>query len=124
MEAIRANADESDPVRSPDPIAFVYVFAIVLNCIVPRDVVRRREVEIYEVMGELAGIIVNFDGSSWSQSRSKCVWLTYCFIQILDLQHGHLGSKLRALGLTLSLSDDYEEIFNTDFEQDLPLHSC
>ena len=90
----------------------------------PRDVVWRRKDEIYEVMGELAGLIVKFDGSLWSQSRSKCVWSMYYFIQRLDLQHGHLGSKLRALGLTLSLSDDYEEIFNTDFEQDLPLHSC
>ena len=81
----------------------------------PRDVVRRREDEIYEVMGELAGIIVNFDGSSWSQSRSKCVWSMYYFIQRLDLQHGCLGSKLRALSLTLSLSDDYKEIFTIDF---------
>ena len=88
------------------------------------DVVRRRKGEIYEVMGELAGIVVKFDGSSWSQSRSKCVWSTYRSIQILDLQHGHLGSKLRALGLTLSLSEGLEEFFNIDFDQDLPLHSC
>ena len=90
----------------------------------PWDVVRRRKDEIYEVMGELAGIIVNFDGSSWSQSRSECVLWTYRFIQILDLQHGHLGSKLRALGLTLSLSDDLKRVFNVDFGQYLPLHSC
>ena len=90
----------------------------------PEDVVRRRKDEIDEVMDELAGIVVNFDGSSWSQSRSKCVWLTYCFIQSLDLQHGHLGSKIRALGLTLSLSDDHKEVFNIDFGQYLPLHSC
>ena len=121
---IRANADSSDPVRSPDPIAFIHVFAIVLHNLVPEGVVRRRKDEIYEVMGELAGIIVNFDGSSWSQSRSRCVWSTYCFIQILDLQHGHLASKLRALGLTLSLSDEYKKLFNIDFEQNLPLHSC
>ena len=90
----------------------------------PLDVVRRRKDEIYEVMGELAGIIVNFDGSSWPQSRSQCVWWTYHSIQILDLQHGHLGSKLRALGLTLSLSNNNKELFNIHFEQDLPLHSC
>ena len=124
VEAIRANADSSDPVRSPDPIAFIYVFAEVLIGLVPRDVVRRREDEIYEVMDELAGIVVKFDGSSWSQSRSLCVWLMYRFIQTLDLQHGHLGSKLRALGLTLSLSDRYKEFFNTGFEQNLPLHLC
>ena len=90
----------------------------------PRDVVRRRKDEIYEVMGELAGIIVNFDGSSWSQSRSLCVGSMYYFIQFLDLQHGHLGSKLRALGLTLSLSDSDKKFFNIGFDQALPLHSC
>ena len=121
---IRANADESDPVRSPDPIAFIYVFSIVLDCLVPEDVVRRRKDEIYEVMDELAGIVVKFDGSSWSQSCSECVWWTYRFIQMLGLQHRHLGSKLRALGLTLSLSKNNKELFNIDFEQHLPLHSC
>ena len=92
--------------------------------LVPRDIVRRRKDEIHDVMGELAGIIVKFDGSSWSRSRSECVRSTYRLIQILDLQYGHLGSKLRALGLTLPLSDNFKELFNTDFEQDLPLHSC
>ena len=82
--------------------------------LVPRDVVWRRKDEIDDVMGELAGIIMKFDGSSWSQSRSQCVWSTYRFIQILDLQHGHLGSKLWALGLTLSLSKNNKELFNID----------
>ena len=82
------------------------------------------EDEIYEVMDELAGIIVELNGSLWSQSRSKCLGWTYNFINILNLQHGHLGSKLRALGLTLSLSDGLKEFFNIDFGQDLPLHSC
>ena len=90
----------------------------------PRDVVRRRKDEIVDVMGELAEIIMKFDGSSWSQSRSQCVRSTYRFIQILDLQHGHLGSKLRALGLTLSLSHNDKRIFNIGYEQNLPLHSC
>ena len=103
VKKIQYTAKQSDPVRSPDPIAFINVFAIVLINLVPRDVVRRNKDEIHDVMGELAGIIVKFDGSSWSQSRSECVRSTYRFIQILDLQHGHLGSKLRAVGLTLSL---------------------
>ena len=90
----------------------------------PWDVVRRRKDEVYEVMGELVGIIVKFDGSLWSQSCSKCVWSTYRSIQILDLQHGHLGSKLRALGLTLSLSNYYKGGFGVGFKQNLPLHLC
>ena len=81
----------------------------------PSDVIGRRKDEIYEVMGELAGVIVHFDGSSWSQSRSECVRSTYRFIQILDLQHGHLGSKLRAVGLTLSLFNNRKDLFNINF---------
>ena len=115
VEAIQANAHKSDPVRSPDPISFINVFAIVLINLVPRDIVRRRKDEIHDVMGELAEIIVKFDGSSWSQSRSECVRSTYRFIQILDLQHGHLGSKLRAVGLTLSLFNNRKDLFNINF---------
>ena len=105
-------------------MAFINVFAMVLVGLVPRDIVLRHKDEIHDVMGELAGIIVKFDVSSWSHSRSECVWSTYRFIQILNLQHGHLGSELRALGLTLPLSDNFKKLFNIDFEQDLPLHSC
>ena len=76
MEAIWANADESDPVHSPDPIAFIYIFGIVLERLVPWDVVRRHADEIYEVMGELVGIIEEEDGSSWLHSRKICLTLT------------------------------------------------
>ena len=73
VKAIRADADESDPVRSPDPIAFIYVFARVLWGLVPEDVVQRRKDEIYEVMSELAGIVGEEDGSSWTYSRKECL---------------------------------------------------
>ena len=76
VEGIRANADESDPVRSPDPFAFISVFARVLYGIVPFDIVQRRKGEIYEVMGELEGIVREADGSSWSFSRKRCVEFT------------------------------------------------
>ena len=73
VEAIQDHADQSDPVRSPDPVAFIYVFAIVLDQLVPRDVVQGCKGEIYEVMGELARIVVEEDGSSWPFSRKECV---------------------------------------------------
>ena len=94
---IRANADESDPVRSPDPIAFIYVFAIVLWRLVPRDVVQRREDEIYEVMSELAGIIGAEDVSSWKHSRKKCLKSAYNFA----LRDQNLKTRLKTLVLTL-----------------------
>ena len=124
MQAIRANADESDPVHSPDPIAFIYVFARVLWGLVPEDVVERRKDEIYEVMDELAGIVVELDGSSWSRSHSECVGWSYLFIQGLDLEHGHLDSRLRALGRTLSHSDTFKYIYAIDFELRPPFNSC
>ena len=94
VEAIRANADESDPVFSPDPIAFIYVFARVLWGLVPEDVVRRRKDEIYEVMGELAGIVVEEDDSSWLYSRKECVeWASRHFWRV-DLEYHDLVPKL------------------------------
>ena len=39
----------------------------------PEDVVWRCKDDIYEVMGGLAGIIVEEDGSPWPYSRKKCV---------------------------------------------------
>ena len=97
MEAIRANADKSDPVRSRDPIAFIYVFAEVLRGLVPEDVVRRHENEIYEVMGELAGTVVEEDASSWIDSRKKCLESAYA----LALMDPNLDPKLKTLVRTL-----------------------
>ena len=79
---------------------------IVLHRVVPGDVVWRRKDEIQEVMSELAGVIVELNGSLWSRSRRQCIEWTYDFMQYLDLQHGHLGSKLMALGRTLSPPDE------------------
>ena len=97
MEVIRANADESDPVRSPDPIAFIYVFALVVDDLVPRNVVQRREDEIYEVMGELAGIVEEEDGSSWPDSRKSCVKLACIHFHGPALADTELRPKLTQL---------------------------
>ena len=71
-----------------------------LNWIVPRDVVRRREDEIYEVMGELAGIVEEEDGSSWSYSRKTCIEKACVYFQVLSLAHPSLSFKLKRLGDT------------------------
>ena len=70
---IRTNADESDPVRSSDPIAFISVFAAVLYGLVPKDVAQRFQDEIYEVMCELAKIAKGADGQLSTKSRKRCV---------------------------------------------------
>ena len=94
VKAIRANADELDPVRSPDIIAFVYVFAIVLNWLVPKDAVRKRKDEIYTVLGELAGIIVEEGGPSWPYSRTECVERASTHLWAVDLEYRDLVPKL------------------------------
>ena len=100
VEAIRANADESDPVRSPDSTAFIYVFAVVLIGLVPADVVLRRKDEIDEVMGELAGIVEEVDGLSWTTSYRRCVEQICFHFWFLSLEDTNLRPKLRRLGAT------------------------
>ena len=92
--------------------------------LVPHAVVREHKDGIYEAMDEMAGIIVELNGSSWSQSCSECVGQTYDSIRNLGLQHGHLGAKLRALGRTLPLYNAWVHPYNIDFELRPPLHSC
>ena len=97
VKAIRDNADSSDPVRSPDPIAFISVFVMVLYGLVPEAVVQRRKDEIYEVMGELAGIIVEGDTSSLLRSHKFCL-TNACFVfDYLVLVDPNLRPKLTKL---------------------------
>ena len=100
INAIWANVDESDPVRSPDPIAFVYVFARILDRLVPFDVIQRHRDEIYETMDELAEIITEGDGSLWSYSRQNCVEWAYAHFRSTGLGDSKLRYKLRSLGAT------------------------
>ena len=72
IEAIQDNADQSHHTLSRDPIAFIYVFATVLNGLVPRDIIGRRQGEIDEVLSELALIITGVDWRLWSASGRKC----------------------------------------------------
>ena len=60
-----------------------------LGLLVPEDVVQRRKDEIYEVMGELAEIVVEEDTSSWIDSRKQCLGYTdthFAFLALSDLQ--------------------------------------
>ena len=63
----------------------------------PFDVARRRKDEIYEVMGELAGIVLEEDGSSWTESRKKCVEWTRAQFYTLTLKNTRLRPKLTKL---------------------------
>ena len=61
-----------------------------LHVLVPSDVVWRHKDEIYEVMGELAEIVEEEDGSSWPFSKKKCVEAAcICFqtLALADLNH-------------------------------------
>ena len=65
--------------------------------LLPTDVVRRREDEIYEVVGELAGIVVEEDGSSWPDSRKSCVELARMHFNSSALADTKLRPKLTKL---------------------------
>ena len=65
VEAIRANADEADPLHLPDPLAFISIFTEVLFWLVPKDIVPGHEDEICGVMDGLVDMIVALDDSSW-----------------------------------------------------------
>ena len=72
--------------------------------LVPEDVVRRRKDEVYKVMGELADIVGEEDGSSWSFSRKECVEWTCRYFWALGLEHPNLSLKLKRLGDTWNSS--------------------
>ena len=65
----------------------------------PKNVVRRREKDIYEVMGEMAGIAVEEDASSWTGSRKECLKSAY-YSALMD---PNLEPKLKRLVCTLDL---------------------
>ena len=88
VRVIRANADESDPVRSPDPIAFISVFAAVLYGLVPKGVAQRFEDEIYKVVCELTEITKGADWQSLTESHKRCVESIDLSFWELYLRHG------------------------------------
>ena len=60
----------------------------------PRDVVQGRKDGIYEVMGELAGIVVEEDGSNWGYSRKECVERACRHFGRVDLEDRDLVPRL------------------------------
>ena len=63
----------------------------------PEHVVERHNEEIYEVMGELAGIVVEEDGSSWPDSHKSCVKLACIHFDGSALADTRLRTKLTKL---------------------------
>ena len=78
VEAIQDHADQSDPILSRDPIAFISVFSRVLFGLVPKEVVQRFEDGIYEVVCELAKIARSADRTSAIKSLSRCLYEVVC----------------------------------------------
>ena len=95
--AIRRDADNSDPVCSPDTIAFISVFAEVLHGLVPWDVARRHEGEIYKVMDGLARVVVVSQISDWPKCRKLRVGWTLGLFWSMGLKDQKLLPKLAVL---------------------------
>ena len=101
VEAIRHDADGSDPICSPDPIAFMSVFAEILYGIVPRDVARKHEGELYRVMGGLASVVTVAHVSDWPKSRKLRVGWTLGLFWSMGLKDQKLLPKLAVLQSSL-----------------------
>ena len=73
-----------------------------LYWLVPEDVIRRHEDDIYEVMGELAEILRNDDDdtSSWPDSWRECFEWAYYYFFHRDLADLNLIPRLKMLGDT------------------------
>ena len=100
MNAIRDN--ESDPVHSPDPIAFIYVFARVLGGLVPSGAVATRKGDIYGVMNELGKIVTHSNTKKQSHSRRECInWICALF----SFLHLDNQNRNRALVTLINCSD-------------------
>ena len=99
--AIRRDADNSDPVCSPDPIAFMSVFAEILHGIVPRDVARRHEGELYKVMDGLARVVTVAHVSDWPKSRKLRVGWTLGLFWSMGLKDQKLLPRLAVLQSSL-----------------------
>lgn len=98
VTAIRNKFEHSDPAVTPDPIAFIYVFAFVLERLTPEAMIRKHRESICEVMGEFAGICIDLDAPSWSYSHKECAEWTSIYLCWCDLEdEQNLCPKLRAL---------------------------
>ena len=76
--------------------------------LVPKDVVRKHKDEIYEVMGELAGIVVEEDGSPWTYSRKECVDWACDHFSTSALVDKKLRPKLTNLVRTVTWNPEWE----------------
>ena len=114
VEAIQDHADQSDPILSRDPIAFISVFATVLFGLVPKEVVQRFEDDIYEVVCELVKIVLGAHGQLSTWSRKRCVEEIDPAFWGLYLQHGFdsPSSATHYLGFATIHSEAYNPSTN------------
>ena len=75
--------------------------------LVPENAVQRHEDGIYKVMGELAGIAVEEDTSSWPHSRKECLGYARTHFALLSLSDLQLIPKLIELAQTWDTEYSY-----------------
>ncbi|KAK7693020.1 hypothetical protein QCA50_002585 [Cerrena zonata] len=90
----RSNSDPPIPI---DPIALISTFSQVLYFLTPPAVRREHRDILIGVMGELASIVIDTDGSSWSHSRRYCVQKIHEFFCDMGLTDEHLVPKIGGL---------------------------
>ena len=97
---IRQGPDPFGVLVNPDPIPFIYTFSLILYNLVPKPLIERHQDDIIKVWGELARLLPDLDGSSWTRYRRVCVEEICRHLQVKDIADQVLRPKLRVLGTT------------------------
>ncbi|KAK7677478.1 hypothetical protein QCA50_019591 [Cerrena zonata] len=86
--------EDSDPDIPTNPIAFIFTFAQILYFLTPQGVRQEHREMIMGMMGELADVVVDVDGSSWSVARWYCAEQAFGHFFDMGLGDGRLIPKL------------------------------
>ena len=100
VNQVRGSVVDVDPVLTPDAIVFAYIISAMLRHFVSKEVVQGQHEKLCEILNELAEIITELDGSSWTQCRRKCVEMTCIYLRGRGLSNNNLRIKLKAIGGT------------------------
>ena len=103
---MRDDLDESDPIATPDIVAFIDVFATILHTLVPYSIRERYKADVLEVMDDLAVVLSGFDRSLLTYSRQRSIRSACIHFACIGLVQNDLVNGM------ISLVHDWDHDFN------------
>ena len=97
IDGIRDDLDESDPIATPDIVAFIDVLATILHTLVPHSVRERHKADVLEVMDDLAVVLSGFDRSLLTYSRQRSLRSACIHFACIGLVQTHLVDSMISL---------------------------